>query len=113
MKRLIVVGSLLGSFIETEDILVRSPKKQKSESVSKIKEQIASDLGEIVSLSTKTINKLTAVIDDAIVNVKQLAGQESGTLASADKKRLEQCRLDICRLKKVLHDLDGQCCLTI
>lgn len=112
MKRLIVVGSLLGSFIETEDILVRS-KKQKSESVSKIKEQIASDLEEILYLSTKTIKQLTAVIDDAIVNVKQLAGQESGTLASADKKRLEQCRHDICRLKKVLHDLDGQCCLAI
>lgn len=110
MKKILLLLVLCVGIINSEDVLVKA-KKPKSESVSKLKEQMASDLEEILHLSTHAIKQLTNVIDEAVKQVKQLAGQESGKLVSADKKILEQCQQDICRLKKVLRDLDGQCCL--
>lgn len=93
-----------------EDILVKS-KKQKTESVSKLKEQIAGELEDLLKLSTRSIKDLTMLIDDIVIDVKQLAGQESGPLACADKKKLESFRQNVSTIKSSLLDLERECCL--
>lgn len=101
---------MVPAMIMVEDILVKS-KKPKTESVSKLKEQIANDLEELLKLSTRSIKHLTTLIDDIVVDVKQLAGQESGPLTSADKKKLETFRQNVSLIKETLLDLERECCL--
>jgi len=96
--------------VTAEDILVKS-KKPKTESVSKLKEQVAIDLEELLKLSTTSIKHLTVLIDDIVVDIKQLAGQESGPLGSADKKKLETFRQNVSCIKETLLDLERACCL--
>lgn len=112
MKRNLLLIACISFYVHSEDILVKN-KKQKNESVAKLKEHIGSDLEELLSLSTRSIKHLTELIDDIVIDVKQLAGQESGPLASADKKKLEQFHQNVCLIKQTLQDLELACCLTV
>lgn len=102
--------ALIPALVIAEDILVKT-KKPKTESASKLKEQIAGDLEDLLNLSTRSIKHLANLVDDIIVDVKQLAGQESGSLASADKKKLETYRQNISLIKNRLLELEQNCCL--
>ncbi|MBI2353034.1 hypothetical protein HYV11_02200 [Candidatus Dependentiae bacterium] len=90
--------------IRPEEVVI---KKKKTESTVKIKEQIACDLEDILRLSTQAIKKLTNTIDEVVGQVKQLAGQQAGILASADKKQLELFQVEVARLKKTLLDFQS------
>lgn len=103
---------LIPSAVDVEDILVKT-KKPKTESVSKIKEQIAAELEELLKLSTQSIKDLAQLVDDIVIDVKQIAGQESGPLASADKKCLEKFREKVASIKNALQDLELECCLRV
>lgn len=112
MKKALFIGFLLSinSLIQSEDVLVKG-KKAKSESASKIKEQLVIDLGSLLQSATDAIRHIAEFVDDIVVDVKQLTGQESGVLASADKKRLELYRLRIEQSKASLENLKRDCCL--
>ena len=98
---------LLCTTLVAEDITVQ--KKSKKESTHKIKEQLASEFEDLLTLSTHSIKYLTELIDDVVVHVKQLAGQQEGVLVHADKKTLQLYQQKVSHLKKLLQDLDGQC----
>lgn len=98
---------LISSVIFAEDITV--PKKVKKESTNKMKEQLVSDFEDLLMLSTHSIKDLSELIDDLVVHVKQLAGQEAGALAHPDKKTLQEYQQKVDHLKKLLQSLDGQC----
>lgn len=100
------------SVVRTEDILAK-PKKTKTESVSKLKEQIGNDLEELLRISTRSIKHLANLVDTIATDIKQLAGQEAGFLASADKKTLEQFRQNVCQIKTTLQELEFECCLKV
>ena len=94
----------------SENILVKS-KKVKSESIATIKENLVDDLDELLKICTKSIKHMTNLVDDIIVDVKQLAGQESGILAHADKVSLESYRQKVKKIKNMLQELELECCL--
>lgn len=112
MKKILFIGLLLStqSFIQSEDVLIKG-KKAKSESVSKMKEQLAIDLESLLKLATEAMKHVAEFINDIVVDVKQLTGQESGALASADKKTLESYRAYIEQSKASLKNLEKDCCL--
>jgi len=76
-----------------------------------IKEQLVNDLDELLSICTKSIKNLAYLVDDIIIDVKQLAGQKSGDLASADKKSLDVYRQKVKKIKNALQELEFECCL--
>ena len=97
--------------LDAEDIIVK--QKPKKESINKMKEQLASDFEDLITLSTHSIKYLSELIDDTVVHVKQLAGQQDGALVNPDKKTVELYHQKVCQLKKMLQDLDGQCSLVL
>lgn len=110
-KKLLFLSILYIFQLHAEDITVK--QKPKKESVNKKKEQLASDFEDLITLSTHSIKYLSELIDDTVIHVKQLAGQQDGALANPDKKTVESYHQKVCQLKKMLQDLDGQCNLAM
>ena len=104
-------ASLINSIIVAENILVKN-KKTKSESISKIKEQTTSDLEELLNLSTHTIKQISELIDNIVIDCKQLNGIESGPLTCCDKKTLQLYNAKIEQAKTALKEIDN-CSLKI
>lgn len=94
-----------------ENILMQPHKKK--ESVSKLKEALANDFDLLMQDSTFCIRELSALIDQIVQGVKQLAGQQDGILATSDRKVLQSYQEKVNELKKVLKTIQGNCCLDI
>lgn len=111
MKKLFLCCVLiLGQQVWCENILA-APKKK--ESVSKMKEQLAQDFEYVMQLSTRSIRDLTGLMDEIVLGVKQLAGQQQGVLASSDKKVLQSYQEKVNELKQVLENLSKNCNLHV
>lgn len=71
-----------------EDIFVK-PKKVKTESAAKVKEQLLEKAQELVKLSTKAVRQITHQVDSLADDIKQLVGGQDGKLANADVAALK------------------------
>lgn len=111
MKKYIFCLSLFVlPYVACENILVQ-PKKR--ESVAKLKEQLAQDFEFVIQHSTVSIRQLTGLIDQIVLGVKQLAGQQEGVLATSDKKVLQSYQEKVNELKKMLETIENSCNLDV
>ncbi|MBM18335.1 MAG: hypothetical protein CL947_04690 [Epsilonproteobacteria bacterium] len=114
MKKIIVTLSIMlicVQSVQSESIIKQKPKKDGVQKVSstKLKEQLAAEFEDLLHVSTHSIKHLSELVDDIVVHVKQLAGQQEGILASADKKTLQQYQEKVAQLKGLLQTLDNTC----
>lgn len=91
--------------VQSEDIFTSKPKVKKEMSVSKMKEELAHNYEQLLHTTTKSMKHLASMIDDIVIQIKQLAGEEQGLLYSADKQVIKQHQKKIEDLQEILENL--------
>ncbi len=108
MKKLLFIGLMVTLSVQAEDIFMKPKKK---ESAAKIKEQLVHDFEDLLQLATCSIRELTNLLDEVVVGVKQLAGQQDGVLSTSDKKVLQSHQEKVNDLRELLSGLQKNCTL--
>ncbi|MCX5923893.1 MAG: hypothetical protein NTZ68_00500 [Candidatus Dependentiae bacterium] len=96
MKRLLFFLMVSFSPVKTQESIFKV--KQPKQNTSQLKNELGSGLQDLLQQCTKSVRKITELIDDIVLHAKELTGEQDGAFATSDKEQLKV------HLKKV-HDM--------
>ncbi|MFA5999310.1 MAG: hypothetical protein WC747_04800 [Candidatus Babeliales bacterium] len=105
MKRvlffLMMVPSLMSiSSLQAQESIFKA--KQPKQNASQLKAELGSGLQDLLQQCTKSMRKITELIDDIVLRAKELSGEQDGAFATNDKEQLKLHLKKINEMQKML-----------